>query len=123
MMLHSPKIKFEFGSCATGEPNQMTMIISVGGTFWKRSLHIQENENATCSGVTDNAFCIHLSDSDAIQSIEELAFAQSRQENWPNPATVPTAQRPITYEPAANRIYGMQNIRQIVPNFSHKTRE
>lgn len=69
--------------------------------------HDEHIDAATCSGVLDNAFCIQLSDSGATPSVEQLAFQKSRGENWPNPPTVPKPQRPMTYKPAANRIYAL----------------
>jgi len=62
---------------------------------------------ATCSGVLGDAFCIQLSDSSATPSVEQLAFEKNRDESWPNPPTVPQPQRPMTYEPVANRIYAL----------------
>lgn len=69
--------------------------------------HDEHIDAATCSGMLDSAFCIQLSDSGATPSIEQLAFDKSMEENWPNPPNVPKPQRPITYEPAANRIYAL----------------
>lgn len=69
--------------------------------------HDEHIDAATCSGVLGDAFCIQLSDSYATPSIEELAFEKSMQENWPNPPAVPKPQRPMTYEPLANRIYAL----------------
>lgn len=69
--------------------------------------HDEHIDAATCSGMLDNAFCIQLSDSSATPSIEQLAFDKSREENWPNPTSVPRPLRPMTYEPAANRIYAL----------------
>lgn len=69
--------------------------------------HDEHIDAATCSGVLDNAFCIQLSDSGASPSIEELAYRKSRQDNWPNPPTVPKPNRPMTYAPAENRIYAL----------------
>lgn len=69
--------------------------------------HDEHIDAATCSGVLGDAFCIQLSDSGATPSVEQLAFEQSMGENWPNPPTVPKPQRPMTYEPAANRIYAL----------------
>lgn len=62
---------------------------------------------ATCSGTLNNAFCIQLSDSDPTPSVEQLAYDKSRGENWPNPPAIPEPQRPMTYTPAPNRIYGL----------------
>jgi len=67
--------------------------------------HDEHIDAATCSGALDNAFCIQLSDSGGSQSIEQLAFAKDRQENWRSGLTSSKPQRPMTYEPAANRIY------------------
>lgn len=72
-----------------------------------RLRHDEHIDAATCSGVLGDAFCIQLSDSGATPSIEQLAFEKSMGENWPNPRTVPKPQRPMTYEPAANRIYAL----------------
>jgi len=69
--------------------------------------HDEHIDAATCSKTLDNAFCIQLSDSGVTQSNEEIAFTQNRQENWPNPPTVPTPQRPMTYTPTPNRIYAI----------------
>lgn len=69
--------------------------------------HDEHIDAATCSGVLGDAFCIQLSDSGATPSIEQLAFEKSMRENWPNPPSVPKPQRPMTYEPAANRIYAL----------------
>lgn len=69
--------------------------------------HDEHIDAATCSGTLGDAFCIQLSDSGATQSIEQLAFEKSMSENWPNPPTVPRPQRPMTYAPAANRIYAL----------------
>ncbi|WP_022976813.1 UPF0489 family protein [Nevskia ramosa] len=69
--------------------------------------HDEHIDAAACSCVLDNAFCIQLSDSCATPSIEEIAFRNSRQENWPNGATVATPTRPMTYVPASNRIYAL----------------
>lgn len=73
------------------------------GILW----HDEHIDAATCSGVLGDAFCIQLSDSGATPSVEQLAFEKSMDENWPNPPTVPKPQRPMTYEPAANRIYAL----------------
>lgn len=67
--------------------------------------HDEHIDAATCSGALDNAFCIQLSDSGGTQAIEQLAFAKDRQDNWPSAPTISKPQRPMTYEPAANRIY------------------
>lgn len=69
--------------------------------------HDEHIDAATCSRTLDNAFCIQLSDSDATPSIEQLAFDQSTQDNWPNPPSAPKPERPMTYAPAANRIYAL----------------
>lgn len=69
--------------------------------------HDEHIDAATCSGVLGNAFCIQLSDSGATPSVEQLDFEKSMGENWPNPPTVPKPQRPMTYVPAANRIYAL----------------
>lgn len=69
--------------------------------------HDEHIDAATCSGVLGNAFCIQLSDSNATPSIEQLAFDKSREENWPNPPTEPKPERPMSYAPAANRIYAL----------------
>jgi hypothetical protein len=69
--------------------------------------HDEHIDAATHSATIDNAFCIQLSDSDATSSIEQLAFEKSRQENWPNPPTVPEPLRPMTYAATANRIYAL----------------
>lgn len=69
--------------------------------------HDEHIDAATCSGALGDAFCIQLSDSGATPSVEQLAFEKSRSENWPNPPTVPKPQRPMAYEPAANRIYAL----------------
>lgn len=69
--------------------------------------HDEHIDAATCSGVLGDAFCIQLSDSGATPSIEQLAFEKSMRENWPNPPSAPKPQRPMTYEPAANRIYAL----------------
>jgi hypothetical protein len=67
--------------------------------------HDEHIDAATCCGALDNAFCIQLSDSGGTQSVEQLAFHKDRQENWRNVPTLPKPQRPMTYEPAANRVY------------------
>ncbi len=69
--------------------------------------HDEHIDAATCCGALGDAFCIQLSDSEATPSVEQLAFEKSRSENWPNPPTVPKPQRPMTYAPAANRIYAL----------------
>jgi hypothetical protein len=69
--------------------------------------HDEHIDAATRSGVLGDAFCIQLSDSHATPSVEQLAFQKSMRENWPNPPTLPQPQRPMTYEPAANRIYAL----------------
>jgi hypothetical protein len=69
--------------------------------------HDEHIDAATCSGVLGDAFCIQLSDSGATPSVEQLAFEKSMDENWLNPPTIPKPQRPMTYEPAANRIYAL----------------
>lgn len=69
--------------------------------------HDEHIDAATCSGVLSNAFCIQLSDSGATPSVEQLAFRNSICENWPNSPTIPKPQRPMTYKPAANRIYAL----------------
>lgn len=69
--------------------------------------HDEHIDAATCSGALGDVFCIQLSDSGATPSVEQLAFEKSMGENWPNPPTVPKPQRPMTYEPAANRIYAL----------------
>lgn len=69
--------------------------------------HDEHIDAATCSGALGDAFCIQLSDSGATPSVEQLAFEKSMGENWPNPPTVPKPQRPMTYEPAANRVYAL----------------
>lgn len=69
--------------------------------------HDEHIDAATCTGVLGDAFCIQLSDSGATPSVEQLAFEKSMGENWPNPPTVQMPQRPMTYEPAANRIYAL----------------
>lgn len=89
----------------------------VAGIDWRRDESIAEAignlrhdehiDAATCSGVLGDAFCIQLSDSGATPSVEQLAFEKSMRENWPNPPTVPKPERPMTYEPAVNRIYAL----------------
>lgn len=69
--------------------------------------HDEHIDAATCSGVLGDAFCIQLSDSGASPSIEQRTFENSKSENWPDPPTVPEPRRPMTYEPAANRIYAL----------------
>lgn len=69
--------------------------------------HDEHIDAATCSGVLGNAFCIQLSDSEATPSVEQLAYEKSMGENWPNPPKITKPQRPMTYEPAANRIYAL----------------
>lgn len=69
--------------------------------------HDEHIDAATCSSILGIAFCIQLSDSNATPSIEQLAFNKNRQENWPNPPTVPKPERPLSYAPAANRIYAL----------------
>ncbi len=69
--------------------------------------HDEHIDAATHSGVLGDAFCIQLSDSGATPSVEQLAYEKSMRENWPNPPTVPKPQRPMTYEPATNRIYAL----------------
>jgi hypothetical protein len=67
--------------------------------------HDEHIDAATCSGVLGDAFCIQLSDSCATRSVEQLAFEQSIRANWPSPPTLPKPKRPMTYQPAGNRIY------------------
>lgn len=69
--------------------------------------HDEHIDAATCAGALDHAFCIQLSDRGATRSIEQLAFDKSMEENWPNPPTAPKPERPMTYAPAANRIYAL----------------
>ena len=69
--------------------------------------HDEHIDAATCCGALDNAFCIQLSDSGGTQSVEQLAFTKDRQDNWHTPPIIPKPQRPMTYEPAANRIYAL----------------
>ncbi|MFA7350682.1 MAG: hypothetical protein WC009_07965 [Methylotenera sp.] len=69
--------------------------------------HDEHIDAATCSGALGDAFCIQLSDSWATPSVEQLAFEKSMAENWPNPPTITKPQRPMTYQPAANRIYAL----------------
>jgi hypothetical protein len=54
-----------------------------------------------------DAYCIQLSDPGATLSVEQLGFQKSMDENWPRPHTVAKPQRPMTYQPAANRIYAL----------------
>lgn len=68
-------------------------------------LHDEHIDAATCSDVLGDAFCIQLSDPCGASLVEQLTFEKSMSENWPNPPAVPKSQRPMTYEPAANRIY------------------
>ncbi|MCP5256298.1 MAG: UPF0489 family protein [Zoogloeaceae bacterium] len=69
--------------------------------------HDEHIDAATCSGVLDNAFCIQLSDSEGTLAVEQLAFEASMRENWPNPPIVPKPRRPMTYDPAPNRVYAL----------------
>jgi len=69
--------------------------------------HDEHIDAATSSGTLSDAFCIQLSDSGATPSVEQLAFDQSREQNWPNPPTAPLPERPMTYAAAPNRIYAL----------------
>lgn len=65
--------------------------------------HDEHISAATGSQILDNAFCIQLSDSGGYQSVEEEAASKLRAQ-WP-PQSVAQSVRPLTYLPAADRIY------------------
>jgi hypothetical protein len=70
-------------------------------------LQHDEHINAgTMSGVLGSAFCIQLSDSGGTQSVEEREHERQVAESFRIGApSSPPPQRPMTYEPASDRIY------------------
>lgn len=77
---------------------------SVGGAIAKLR-HDEHIHAATMSGTLADAFCIQLSDNRATQSIEQLAYSESCQKNWPNPPAFPEPRRPMTYTASSDRVY------------------
>lgn len=67
--------------------------------------HDEHIDAATLSGVLDQAYCIQLSDSVGYQSMEQESYVADRKARWPAPPTLPLPTRPMTYAPAADRIY------------------
>ena len=67
--------------------------------------HDEHIDAATCSKTLHAAFCIQLSDSDGIPSIEQDAYFEDRRRSWPNPPSTPKPVRPMTYKPTHNNIY------------------
>ena len=71
----------------------------------ERLHHDEHIDAATMSGILNYAFCIQLSDSGGNPSIEEQAYAADRQERSPQPPTLSSPCRPMTYEDPENRIF------------------
>lgn len=71
----------------------------------ERLHHDEHIDAATMSGILNYTFCIQLSDSGGNPSIEEQAYAADRQERSPQPPTLPSPCRPMTYEDPENHIF------------------
>lgn len=71
----------------------------------ERLHHDEHIDAATMSGILNYAFCIQLSDSGGNPSIEEQAYDADRQERSPQPPTLPSPCRPMTYEDPENHIF------------------
>jgi len=70
--------------------------------------HLRHDEHidaATISGVVNYAFCIQLSDSGGNPSTEQQAYDADRQARWPQPPTLPSPLRPMTYADPANHVF------------------
>lgn len=75
--------------------------------FWaiRHLRHDEHIDAATMSGILNYVFCIQLSDSGGNPSIEQQAYDADRQAHWPQPPTLPSPCRPMTYADPENHIF------------------